>query len=94
MPADDKPSAKQQAYLRSLAQKTGTTFTPPNTRSQASREIDRLKTLPSSPRHERHTDRQAVQQAHRGGATHVRDEEVEGYGSNCQWSPGKTGPES
>ncbi len=86
MPAHDKPSTKQQAYLRSLAQKTGTTFTPPNTRSEASREIDRLKALSGSPRHEHHTDRQAVQQAPRGGATRVHDEEIEGHGSNCRWS--------
>ena len=86
MPSNDKPSAKQQAYLRSLAQKTGTTFTPPKTRSEASREIDRLKTLSSSPRHERQADRKAVEQAPRGGDTRVRDTEVEGYGSNCQWS--------
>ncbi len=88
MPTHDKPSAKQQAYLRSLAQKTGTTFTPPNTRSEASREIDRLKTLSSSPRHEHHTDRQAVQQAPRGGAARVRDTEIEGYGSTATWGSG------
>ena len=86
MPNNDKPSPKQQAYLRSLAQQTGTTFTPPNTRSEASREIDRLKALSSSPRHDRDTDRQAVQQAPRGGAARVRANEVEGYGSKCRWS--------
>jgi hypothetical protein len=89
MPADDKPSAKQQAYLRSLAQKTGTSFTPPNTRSQASREIDRLKALSSSPRHERQDDRQAIQQATRGGAARVRETEVEGYGSTATWGIGR-----
>ncbi len=89
MPKNDKPSPKQQAYLRSLAQKTGTSFTPPKTRSEASREIDRLKALSGSPRHERHTDRQAVQQAQRGGATHVRNEEIEGYGSTATWGSGR-----
>jgi len=89
MPAHDKPSPKQQAYLRSLAQKTGTTFTPPKTRSEASREIDRLKALSSSPRHERQTDRQAVQQAPRGGATRVSETEVEGYGSTATWGSGR-----
>jgi len=86
MPSNDKPNAKQQAYLRSLAQKPGTNFTPPKTRFQASREIDRLKALTASPRHERQADREAVEQAPRGGDTRVRDTEVEGYGSNCQWS--------
>jgi len=89
MPNNDKPSPKQQAYLRSLAQQTGTTFTPPNTRSEASREIDRLKALSGSPRHERHTDRQAVAQATRGGATRVRDTEIEGYGSTATWGSGR-----
>ncbi len=89
MPAHDKPSAKQQAYLRSLAQKTGTSFTPPKTRSEASREIDRLKALSSSPRHEHHTDRQAIGQAPRGGAARVRETEVEGYGSTATWGSGR-----
>ena len=83
---DDRPTAKQQRYLRNLAEKTGTSFTPPKTRYQASREIDRLKALTASPRHERQADRKAVEQAPRGGDTRVRDTEVEGYGSNCQWS--------
>ena len=89
MPSNDKPSAKQQAYLRSLAQKTGTSFTPPKTRFEASREIDRLKALSSSPRHERQADREAVEQAPRGGDTRVRDTEVEGYGSNATWGVGR-----
>jgi hypothetical protein len=94
MPAHDKPSAKQQAYLRSLAHKTGTSFTSPNTKSEASREIDRLKALSGSPRHEHHTDRHAVQRAPRGGATRVHDEEIEGHGPTATWAPGKTGPGS
>ncbi len=89
MPNNDKPSPKQQAYLRSLAQQTGTSFTPPKTRSEASREIDRLKALSSSPHHERHTDRQAVGQAPRGGAARVRDTEIEGYGSTATWGSGR-----
>ena len=89
MAHNDRPTAKQQAYLRSLAQSTGTSFTPPKTRFQASREIDRLKALSSSPRHERQTDRQAIQQAPRGGATRVRDTEIEGYGSTATWGSGR-----
>ena len=85
MPTNDKPSAKQQAYLRSLAHKTGTSFTPPNTKAQASREIDRLKALASSPRHERNNDRAAIQNAPRGGSARVRDEEIEGHGSKAHW---------
>jgi hypothetical protein len=36
------PTLKQLRYLRRLAQLTGTTFAQPNTRQQASREIDRM----------------------------------------------------
>lgn len=43
MPTDDRPTQKQQCYLRSLAQRTGTSFTPPSTKVEASREIKRLK---------------------------------------------------
>lgn len=79
MPADNKPTAKQQNYLRSLAQKTGTSFTPPTTKAQAHQEIDRLKALAASPRHERQTT----------SATPIRDEEIEGYGSTATWGTGR-----
>ena len=86
MSQDDKPTARQQRYLRTLAQNTGTSFTPPATRREASREIDRLRGLKRSPGHERTADRQAVADAPRGGQTRVRESEIEGYGSKCQWS--------
>ena len=86
MPTDERPTAKQQRYLRSLAQKTGTSFTPPATKAEASREIKRLKQLAASPRHERAEDRKAVARAQRGGDACVRRSEVSGYGSNCRWS--------
>lgn len=89
MPTHHKPSAKQQAYLRSLAQKTGTSFTAPKTRGEASREIERLKALASSPYHERQADRESVEQAPRGGAARVRENEVEGYGSTATWGVGR-----
>jgi len=91
MPADDRPTAKQQNYLRSLAQKTGTSFTPPRTKAQAHQEIDRLKALAASPRHERQTDRKAVRQglATATSATRIRDEEIEGYGSTATWATGR-----
>ena len=85
MPTDERPTAKQQRYLRSLAQKTGTSFTPPTTKAEASREIERLKRLGQSPRHERAEDREAVARTERGGETRVRPSEVEGYGSNAHW---------
>ncbi len=86
MPTDDRPTQKQQRYLRSLAQKTGTSFTPPSTKAEASREIKRLKQLKPSARYERDEDRSAVERAPRGGSAAVRRGEVDGYGSNCRWS--------
>ena len=38
-----EPSKKQLSYLRLLALKTGVSFTHPKTRSEASREIKRLR---------------------------------------------------
>jgi hypothetical protein len=39
------PTPKQLRYLRVLAEQTGTTFTPPTSSVEASREIDRLAAL-------------------------------------------------
>ena len=83
-----RPTRKQLSYLRRLAEQTGTTFTPPATRAQASHEIERLKARPSTPAAERRRERRAVQDAmaSRGPASSVRREETSGYGSNCRWS--------
>ena len=85
MPSDDPPTQKQQRYLRSLAEQTGTSFTAPRDKAEASREIERLKRLGASPRHERAEDRKAVAKTQRGGEARVRPSEVTGYGSNCRW---------
>ena len=85
MPNDDRPTGKQQRYLRSLAEQTGTSFAPPRTKAEASQEIERLKQLGASPRHERAEDRKAVAKTQRGGEVRVRPSEVSGYGSNCRW---------
>ena len=88
----DPASPKQQRYLRSLAEKTGTSFTPPRTKAEASREIERLKKLSASPRHERAEDREAIARARRGGSAAVRRSEVSGYGSTATWATGQ-GPD-
>lgn len=85
MAKDDPPTTKQQAYLRSLAQSTGTSFTPPRNKREASAEIKRLKSLGRSATHEQRTDRDAIQSATRGGASRVRDTEITGYGSSAHW---------
>ena len=87
MAPTDPPSPQQQRYLRSLAQKTGTTFTPPTTRAEAGREIRRLKRLGASPAHERREDRKAVADGLecRGDQAAVRDDEIDGWGSTATW---------
>lgn len=44
----DPPTRKQLAYLRALANRTGTTFTLPHTKRQASRQIAQLLKRPAS----------------------------------------------
>ena len=58
--APDKPTSRQQSYLRQLAEQTGTSFSAPATKAQASREIDRLEGLQRSPRVDRIRDQRAV----------------------------------
>ena len=61
--AQPGPTRKQLAYLRSLARQTGTTFTLPRTRRQASHEIAALRARPVSDQLEFALDRIAI----RGG---------------------------
>lgn len=84
---DDKPTAKQLRFLRSLTQSRGETFAYPATKAEASAEIQRLKDRRPSSRIERRTDRRAVAEAldQRGDGARVREEEVSGYGSSASW---------
>lgn len=84
-----KPSPKQLSYLRNLAERTGESFAYPQTRAQASAEIDRLKRRkrmsPADRRREAHELCRHV--AGRGGdAAAVRSAELTGYGSSATWS--------
>ena len=84
-----KPTAKQLAYLRALAHRTGQTFTPPATRADASREIRRLREATASSQQELGEERRAIRDAlSQGGGARaaVRDEEITGYGSSCEWA--------
>jgi hypothetical protein len=83
------PTSKQLAYLRSLAEKTGTTFAYPATSAQASAEITRLQTQPRSRAGDSRRERRAVQHdlANRpDDATAVRARDVRGYGSSARWA--------
>jgi hypothetical protein len=84
---DTTPTGAQLRYLRQLADQTGTTFTPPATRRQASAEIARLKRRPRSASFERCDDRGAVGRdvGEQQPASSVRDDEIQGYGSSASW---------
>jgi hypothetical protein len=82
--APSTATPRQIAYLKSLALQTGTTFSPPRTRRQASCEIERLKRLREA--RGRHVE---VQRPDDPGeqpyATAVRPHEVSGFGSQATW---------
>jgi hypothetical protein len=92
MPTDTSPpTARQLAYLRQLARKTGTSFTNPKTRVQASREITRLKAIATTGftfaelQAEETTRGQYGDPPLQYGPT-MRDHEIDGYGSTATWS--------
>lgn len=83
-----RPTAKQVAYLRTLATRAGQTFSYPRTRAQASAEIQRLKATTPSTRTERSIEHKAIADAIAQGPTdaaRVRPDEITGYGSSATW---------
>jgi hypothetical protein len=90
--APDRPTPRQQRYLRQLAQRTGTSFTPPATKAQASREIARLERRTRDTSADRVRDQRAVQdylQAGVGDSVRHRAGEATGYGSTARWAHGR-----
>jgi hypothetical protein len=84
-----KPTAKQLSYLRTLAIRTGQTFTPPKTRADASRAIQRLRAATPSERGEQRRERRDIRDAlsrSAGASAPVRDHEISGHGSSCKWT--------
>ena len=83
-----KPTARQLRYLRSLAQRTGQTFTYPHTAAEASREIDRLKRARPSSLAELEIEREIADAVAVGerDAARVRADEIDGYGSSATWA--------
>ena len=80
-------TGKQLTYLRALAHQTGTTFVAPRDRRQASREIERLRSL------NRERGR-PVETASRTGrdpayATAPHASEIEGWGASARWRTSK-----
>jgi hypothetical protein len=89
------PRPRQLGYLKSLAEQTGTSFTPPKTGGQASREIKRLLALKESGHVELAVMPGDVEAepvgSELGYATGVQPGEVVGFGSNASWR--KAAPE-
>jgi len=85
-----KPTPRQLAYLKSLAEATATTFTYPKSSAQASAEIRRMKARPRSSTGERTRERHDVQREFAGrpqDAAAVRvGRDVRGYGSSARWA--------
>jgi hypothetical protein len=88
MATSTPPTDRQLAYLRRLARRTGTTFTPPRTRAQASAEIQRLKAIRSTgfTFAELRAEQAAREQAYDLDATLIRADEIRGHGADCTWS--------
>lgn len=84
---ENKPTVRQLRYLRQLTDRTGTTFSPPATRREASEQIERLQRRSRSPRYERRADREEVSLAlaEQQPASGVRPEEISGHGGECRW---------
>ncbi len=94
MSQSDKPTSKQLSYLKALASQTGTTFTYPKTKRQASAEIEKLRvrsanTNRSIERDNTRRENRAIVAHCRGAvgmATAIRDDEISGYGSTAAWA--------
>jgi hypothetical protein len=82
-PHATSPKPAQLRYLKNLAEQTGTTFTTPRTRRQASVEIDRLKDLKArrGVNREIRRDPEPREQPY---ATEQQAEETVGYGSTAR----------
>ena len=87
MAASDRPTAKQLRYLRTLAEQTGTTFTPPRTRWQASDAIAALRRRHTEARRDRRRERHQISDdlARPTSASAVRADEISAYGSHAHW---------
>ena len=84
-----KPTPKQLRYLRTLAERTGTTFTIPRSVGEASRLIEAMKERKRTPRSDVQRERREVSHdmaTRRGDAAQVRRDELSGYGSSATWT--------
>ena len=84
----DPPSPQQLKRLRRLADLKGQSFAYPATKAAASKEIARLDRAAFSTSAERAVDRQEIVRDEHPllSAARVRDDEIQGWGSNCGWA--------
>jgi len=83
-----KPTSRQLSYLKSLANRTGQTFTYPHTAAQASAQINRLKHTRPSTRTERRIEHKLIADQIQAGpldSARVRNDEIVGRGSSATW---------
>jgi hypothetical protein len=78
-----KPTSKQLAYLRVLANQTETTFVAPSDRRQASREIERMRLLKRDTGGYLEAIAEAAPEAVYATAPHTG--ETEGFGASAKW---------
>jgi hypothetical protein len=87
----EPPTARQQRYLRALAQRTRQTFAVPRTKAEASAEIRRLQGVTAAIFSDRRADdRQVGRDFSTGTAASPRIREDEttttGYGTTARWA--------
>ena len=86
-PTTSPPTPRQLAYLKALAAQTATSFAYPRSRSEASREIERLRQLPVLT-DDRDGDDGRVLESDRercAYATAPAPGDIAGYGSSASW---------
>jgi hypothetical protein len=85
---DAPPTAKQERYLRNLAEERGVSFVPPRTRTAASRAIRELLQRQPDSRADQARDRRAIRAdlANAGDDARVGEHELEGHGSSATWA--------
>jgi hypothetical protein len=87
--SSSKPTPRQLRYIRSLAEKSGTTFTPPQTFNEAKRLIDEMKGREPTRRADIQRERREISHdmaTRRGDAAQVSPDELSGYGSSATWT--------
>ena len=83
----EPPTKPQLRELRRLAERTGQSFAYPATRSEASKELQRLAKAAKSTAAERAIDRREIVREDHPllSAARICDDEIEGYGSSARW---------